>query len=96
MAMESSAVKNSADADDVSRNIDTPEFINRLAEDMRAKSGSDLPLSCFVEQVRMQLSGKSPADLIRIAANSSRPQATVPTYETSDCFRAWAMPDLAV
>ena len=30
----------------LSRAVDSPEFIIRLAEDMRIRSGSDLPLSC--------------------------------------------------
>jgi hypothetical protein len=92
MSRESSAAV-IADADDVSRTIETPEFINRLAEDLREKSGSDLPLSCFVEQVKMQLSGKSRAELIRIAANQSKKQTQIPSYDTSDCFKAWAMPE---
>ena len=73
--------------------LDTPEFIKRLAEDQRLKSGSDLPLSCFIEQVKMQLAGKSRAEVLRIAANQSKKPMPMPTYETSDCFRAWAMPE---
>jgi hypothetical protein len=74
-----------------SRTIEAPEFLNRLAEDLRAKSGSDLPLSCFVEQVKLQLAGgKSPEELqgeVRESANSNTP------YQSSDCYRFWAMPD---
>lgn len=93
MAMESSAAVKTADANDVSRGIDTPEFINRLAEDLRVKSGSDLPLSCFVEQVRMQLSGKSREELLGLAANQSGEQPALKATGTSDCFRFWAMPE---
>ncbi len=94
MAMESSAVVKTVDADVVSRTIDTPEFINRLAEDLRTKSGSDLPLSCFVEQVKMQLSGKSRAELVQIAANQGEKQPSLQQADgTSDCFRFWAMPE---
>jgi hypothetical protein len=92
MSKESSAADN-ADTDDVSRTIETPEFLKRLAEDLKEKSGSDLPLSCFIEQVKMQLAGKSRAEVLRIAANQSKKPMPMPTYETSDCFRAWAMPE---
>jgi hypothetical protein len=78
----------------LSRMVDTPDFVNRLAEDMKARSGSDLPLSCFIEQVRMQLAGKSPGDVARLIADRSAKRAPVPKYETSDCYRSWAMPDL--
>lgn len=81
----------SADAEQSSRIIEAPEFLNRLAEDMRAKSGSDLPLSCYIEQVKLQLAGgKSPEELqglARESANSNTP------YQSSDCYRFWAMPE---
>ncbi|WP_037151245.1 hypothetical protein [Rhizobium freirei] len=79
----------------LSRTVDSPEFIVRLAEDMRVRSGSDLPLSCFIEQVRMQLAGnKSPSDLARMEADrSARQAASVTRYQSSDCFKSWAMPD---
>jgi hypothetical protein len=67
--------------------IDTPEFLNRLAEELRAKSGSDLPLSCFVEQVKLQLArGRTPEELARQATCQGANLST-------DCFRAWAMPE---
>lgn len=93
MAMESSAASGTAQPNEAPRGIDTPEFINRLAEDLRVKSGSDLPLSCFVEQVKMQLSGKSREDLLRMAANQSSAQPALKATGTSDCFRFWAMPE---
>ncbi|KAA1182701.1 hypothetical protein FP026_11575 [Rhizobium tropici] len=77
----------------LSRTVDSPEFVVRLAEDMRIRSGSDLPLSCFVEQVRMQLAGKSPNDIARFAADRSARQPPVTKYQSSDCFKSWAMPD---
>ena len=81
----------SADVQQSSRVIDAPEFLTRIAEDLRAKSGSDLPLSCFVEQVKLQLAGgKSPEELQgqgRESANSNTP------YQSSDCYRFWAMPE---
>ncbi|AVA22322.1 hypothetical protein ACXHXG_09490 [Rhizobium sp. LEGMi198b] len=77
----------------LSRTVDTPDFVVRLAEDMRVRSGSDLPLSCFIEQVRMQLAGKSPSDVARIVSDRPAKQAPVPKYQSSDCFKSWAMPD---
>ncbi|AYG66868.1 MULTISPECIES: hypothetical protein [unclassified Rhizobium] len=77
----------------LSRTVDSPEFIIRLAEDMRIRSGSDLPLSCFIEQMRMQLAGKSPNDIARFAADRSAGQAPITKYQSSDCFKSWAMPD---
>ncbi|KQV64525.1 hypothetical protein [Rhizobium sp. Root1220] len=76
----------SADVRQASR-LDTPEFLNRLAEEFRAKSGSDLPLSCFVEQVKLQLAGgRTPEELDRLAKGQDN-KAEV------DCYRAWAMPE---
>lgn len=77
----------------LSRTVDSPEFIVRLAEDMRIRSGSDLPLSCFIEQVRMQLAGKSPSDVARMATDRAARQAPITRYQSSDCFKSWAMPD---
>lgn len=91
------AVQNQADETTndrpLSRTVDTPDFIVQLAEDMRLKSGSDLPLSCFIQQVRMQLSGMSPGDVARMTTERPARQTPLPKYQTSDCFKAWAMPD---
>lgn len=77
----------------LSHGVDTPDFIIQLAEDMRVRSGSDLPLSCFIEQVRMQLAGRSPGEIARMAADRPAKQMPAPKYQSSDCFKAWAMPD---
>jgi hypothetical protein len=81
----------SADVRESAQAIEMPDFLSRIAEEMRAKSGSDLPLCCFIEQVRLQLAaGKSLEELqkkIRESAASNAP------YESSDCYRAWAMPE---
>lgn len=80
-----------ADVEDTSRAIDTPEFLTRIAEDLRAKSGSDLPLSCFVEQVKLQLAGgKSPEELQGKAGGAANGNATP---QLPDVYKAWAMPD---
>ena len=80
----------SAGVQETSRAIEAPEFLTRIAEDLRAKSGSDLPLSCFVEQVKLQLAGgKTPEELQQQAtgaANSNKPA------HLSDTYMAWAMP----
>ena len=75
--------------------IDTPEFIRRLAEDQRIKSGSDLPLSCFIEQVKMQLRGRRANEAYPIPQDRIAKRASVsrPIQQTSDLFQAWAMPD---
>lgn len=78
------------DVQEASRAIDAPEFLTRIAEKLRTKSGSDLPLSCFIEQVKLQLAGgKSPEQLQNeaSAANSNMPE------HLSDTYKAWAMPD---
>ncbi len=81
----------STDVQSASRSIDTPEFLNRIAEDLRARSGSDLPLSCFVEQVKIQLAtGKSPEEL---QDKTAREGANSNVYESSDCYKFWAMPE---
>jgi hypothetical protein len=90
--MRSGAAAKTADIDN-EHYIDSPEFINRLAENMKAESGSDLPLSCFVEQVKMQLAGGSIVDLARATSDRLKRQASASSYESSDCFKAWAMPD---
>jgi hypothetical protein len=77
----------SAGVRQTSRPIDAPEFLHRLAEELRAKSGSDLPLSCFIEQVKLQLAGgRSPEELARLVEGQANRANT-------DCYRAWAMPD---
>jgi hypothetical protein len=82
----------SIDIPETSRAIDTPAFLNRLAEDLRTKSGSDLPLSCFIEQVKLQLAcGKSPEELQREVTRESANSNAY--YQSSDCYKAWAMPD---
>ncbi|WP_454850206.1 hypothetical protein [Rhizobium binxianense] len=73
------------------RAIETPEFLMRVAEELRIRSGSDLPLSCFVEQVKLQLAGgKSPEELENMASGQG---ASVNTpHKISETYNAWAMP----
>jgi hypothetical protein len=92
MATRSGAAAKTANFDN-DHHLDGPEFIYRLAENMRQESGSDLPLSCFVEQVKMQLAGGSIVDLARATSDRLKKQASGSKYESSDCFKAWAMPE---
>jgi len=66
--------------------LNTPEFINRLAEEMHAKGDAELPLSHYVELVKMQLAGEG---TLPEEANDRQKG----DQETSDCFRAWALAD---
>jgi hypothetical protein len=92
MSMSSGVAVRVAEAEDHPRAIGSPDFITRLAEELKTRSGSDLPLSCFIEQVKMQLAGNSPADLARAASERAK-RTTAADYESSDCFKAWAMPE---
>lgn len=90
MSTTSSAAKTTTD-----RALDTPEFIRKMAEDQRIKSGSDLPLSCFIEQVKMQLKGRPANDMARAAPNHVAKRAASHPHHTSELFHAWAMPEQA-
>ncbi len=65
------------------RVLNTPEFIDRLAQELRAQGDVDLPHSYYVEQVKLRLSGQK-------TENTPAERVQAP-YETSDCFRAWAI-----
>jgi hypothetical protein len=68
------------------RSLDTPEMIDRLATEMRARSGGELPHAFYVEQVRRQLAGK----LVQTsAANDEKAQEIAP--EQTSVFHAWAL-----
>jgi hypothetical protein len=94
MSTKSSAAHSNVGAT-TGRALDTPEFIRRLAEDQRVKSGSDLPLSCFIEQVKMQLKGRPAADAARMAPDriAKRGASDRAPHHTSELFHAWAMPE---
>ena len=84
MATECGTLAKPTDTDS-SLSLAPPEDLIHMAETLKARSGSDLPFSCFLEQVKMQLSHGAPV-AIDIAAEREASAA-------SDCFRAWAMPD---
>lgn len=73
-------------AKDMSRPLDTPEIIDRLAAEMRAKSGGELPHSFCVEQIKRQLSGKS----AKASAANDEPAQINPSEHLS-VFHAWAL-----
>ena len=81
-----------AETQDTPRTIDTPEFIDRLAENMRHSSGSELPHLYYVEQVKLQLAG-DPAFDKTLAAAANAPEKSDAIYHGSDCFKAWAIPE---
>ncbi|MDO1582306.1 hypothetical protein [Rhizobium oryzicola] len=66
------------------RALNTPEMIDRMAAELRARSDTDLPHSFYVEQIRKQLSG----EMKRGAndANLSQPGQAHPSV-----FHAWAL-----
>ncbi|MHA7968467.1 hypothetical protein [Rhizobium sp. CAU 1783] len=74
------------------RVLNTPEFIDRLAEELRASSDVDLPHSYFVEQVRLGLADHDLTDLA--AANDVEGLSRkFPPQANGTVFRAWAMPE---
>ncbi|EJL57249.1 MULTISPECIES: hypothetical protein [unclassified Rhizobium] len=86
MTIQSSSAA-SAGAQERPPPMDRPDFLSRVAERLRAESGSDLPLSCFIEQVKLQLAGgKTPEELDHPAKAHDNKAAV-------DCFRSWAMPE---
>ncbi len=63
------------------RSLDTADMIDRLATEMRARTGGELPHAFYVDQVRRQLAGKSVAN-DETAREKGQEQASV--------FHAWA------
>ena len=61
----------------------SPEFLDRFAETMRAGSGMDLPHAYFVEEARLKLSG---GKVHHLADPHTRPEQ----LQSSACFDAWA------
>ena len=71
---------------DISPSLETPEMIERLAREMRARSGGELPHSFCVEQVKRQLAGRAAGNL---AANDEA--SRFKPMEQSSVFHAWAL-----
>jgi hypothetical protein len=70
----------------VSKLMKTPELIERLAAEMRTKSGGELPHAFCVEQVKRQLAGKSAENA---AANAAA--APIVPAERASVFHSWAI-----
>lgn len=90
MSKSSSTAINVASAGLPDRAIQSEELIKRMAEDLRAKSGSDLPLSCFIEQVKMQLTSRPLSANGNVAPSLA---ASKSPADASALFKAWAMPE---
>jgi hypothetical protein len=80
---------------DTARRIGSPEMIDRLATEMRARSGGELPHSYYVEAVRRKLGGL-PSELpgeIPSGITAQTPAANDTTVQpsASSVFHAWAI-----
>lgn len=71
---------------DAPRPLGTPEMIDRLATEMRVKSGGELPQSFCIEQVKRQLAGEP----VETSAANDEPAQGKPIDEAS-VFHAWAL-----
>ncbi len=74
---------------DKTRLIETPEMIDRMAAELRARSDTDLPHSFYVEQVRRQLAGE--ARQTSAAANDDTSVAVRGGQAHPSVFHAWAL-----
>jgi hypothetical protein len=72
--------------------IDTPEMIDRMAADLRARSDTDLPHSFYVALVRRQLAGRSAANTQSDtkADKTHGPASTRPGQAHASVFHSWA------
>ncbi len=70
---------------DAPRLLNTPEMIERLATEMRVRSGGELPHLFCVEQVKRQLAGKS------IETGAANAPQIPPKPEQASVFHAWAL-----
>ena len=61
----------------------SPDFLDRFAETMRAESGIDLPHAYFVEEARRRLAGGT---VYHLASRQTKPDQ----LQSSACFDAWA------
>ena len=74
------------------RTTGRPEFIDRLAEQLRATGGVDLPHAYFVAQVKSQLAGRDLNDDEAVADLERAVRSSIARTSRS-VFQAWAMPD---
>ena len=62
----------------------SPDFLDRFAETMRAASGTDLPHAYFVEEARLRLAAGTVHHLPD--QHRTKPEQ----FQSSACFDAWA------
>lgn len=75
-----------ADADKATLPV-TPEMIDRMAAELRARSDTDLPHTFYVAQVRRQLTAQASQ------RNSTPPAPAMTSKVQPSVFHAWAMPE---
>lgn len=73
---------------DANRTLSKSELIDRLAMEMRAKSGGELPLSFCIAQVKRQLAGFKPD----ASASDENPSMRV-NPPAGSVFQSWAIRD---
>ncbi|MBP1852573.1 hypothetical protein [Rhizobium halophytocola] len=73
--------------------METPESIDRLAREMRATSGTDLPHAYFIEQVKLKLAAGQAGDTDAGEAFKRRRDRNLAAPTSSSLFQSWAMPD---
>ncbi len=86
IASNSVPMPNASYAMDALKPVTPPEMIERLATEMRAKSGGDLPHAFCVEQVKRQLAGKT----YETAAANDQPGERKTPLQVS-VFESWAL-----
>ena len=70
----------------VDPSLQSTDFLDRVAESMRAESGIDLPHAYFVEEARRRLAGGT---VYHLADRQTKPEQ----LQSSACFDAWAKDD---
>lgn len=70
---------------------DQSELVDRLATEMRVKSGGELPHSFCVEQVKRQLAGKAAGQ--PSSGSQNIPPAAQTASRNGSVFHSWALPD---
>ena len=70
----------------VDPSLQSTDFLDRVAESMRAESSIDLPHAYFVEEARRRLAGGT---VYHLADRQTKPEQ----LQSSACFDAWAKDD---
>lgn len=75
-----------ANGDVEAKTLDQSELIDRMATEMRVKSGGELPLSFCIAQVKRQLAGIQPE-----ASAATNPAVIPAASPAASVFHAWAI-----